>query len=197
MRQVIAVLALVSCVPVRSPVVGLQDAAGRVTCSAFAVGEHLVTAAHCVHGKRIGYVTRDLWNRTARGQLVANVAHIDREHDWAILTPPTLNGLAPLSVGQVVVGESVFTIAAKGDWVPSGGLVVTSFFAGETNGVDKLRWESTITVAPGWSGSPVINARGEVVGIVVSCTGTALDSGERVVKKCRPGLSMFVELPGL
>jgi S1-C subfamily serine protease len=173
MRLVILSALALSCVSVPSPVVGLQDATGRVTCSAFSVeGGHLVTAAHCVHGERARYVTRQIWETTTDLSRVAKVTAVDAAQDWAVLTPPNQDGLVSLRIGKVARGDLVTVIATLNDWRPATGRVVESFFAGLTvDGPDHLRWESTVTVEPGWSGAPVINARGEAVGMFVEPPG--------------------------
>jgi len=54
------------------------------------------------------------------------------------------------------------------------------------------RYTTTLDVQPGWSGSPVIDSRGRVVGVAVTCLGWEAGAGPG--KSCQPHTGRFISL---
>jgi hypothetical protein len=140
-------------------------------CSAFAIVHDqrttLVTAAHCAPGAApIRYLPRDP-NWTIGHGLAYPLA---RDGDIALLAPSVPDWLTALRVGPApLVGDEV-----------NGGHVAA--WLGAT------AFETTQSVGPGDSGSPVLNANGEAVGVVIRCH--ADDTG-----RCLPGHAVAAALP--
>ena len=51
-----------------------------------------------------------------------------------------------------------------------------------------------LSIAPGWSGSPVVGSDGQVVGVVTACLGSVRWAGLVRHKACRPGLAFVAPL---
>ena len=167
-----------------SPVVALTDGTGATICSAFAVRpERLLTAAHCVPQDAVE-VTFVRHAPIALGRENASVLRANRDDDWAVLLPatpvPVAFGLAQAADGAVSI------VPAIDNWRSTDGTVLESYFAGLVDGVEVRRWSAAIDIAPGWSGSPLLQ-HGLAVGILQRCRGDAFPR-----KSCaRPGFATF------
>jgi hypothetical protein len=163
--------------PPEDPVVViLRD--GLPVCSGFAVGPHeLLTAAHCVaDSTTVAYTTAEQWRDTARAFELARVMSVDPTRDIARLHAKlnfdTHYQLRRIVEGEPVASRSVFYSATtRGRVLPAEGLFR----------------DSTLTVIPGWSGSPVLGADGRAVGVVRSCQGGIIGA----TKFCLPNNAVF------
>ena len=193
----VAALAAVGCVPaVRAGTVQVttwplwQGRPEPAHCSGFAVltehGPRLLTAAHCVRGVVVGaevpIVTRARWDRNARGVRWARLVGSDPAADVAVLEPaadaaPELDAW-PLADRDPEPGERVRVVSGL-HWAETSGVV------GEPWELDggAVRWAVDASIAPGWSGSAVLDASGRVLGVVTSCAYLG--------QQCRPGFALF------
>ncbi len=159
-------------------VVELQCEDGQPCCNAFAVQTHrgpkLVTAAHCLRGLdsarflRFGGGLSD----------VARVTFVDLKADVAELEAPA--GMPLLLTASTAVGAS--PVWAQQAWQARAGQVI---------GTGGRFYVTTLPVAPGWSGSPVLDTEGRAVGVLVRCTA----GDDRHGKSCAPRSGIFVALP--
>lgn len=168
--------------PTEPSVVILRD--GMPECSGIAIApQTLLTAAHCVlgldPGDSIAFVTRDKWRGTARGFDVAKIVSVDADRDLATLSSliTFLNAPEQRRPGL----ETVWARSALFEQVHTGRVLPGFGFFRDT----------TLTIAPGWSGSPVFGADGKLVGIVHSCLG-GFENGQ---KFCLPESGTFAVLP--
>lgn len=139
--------------------------AWRGRCNAFALerksGElYLVTAAHCLRERALGSVVRylppDGW-----GIDRAVLVKLEPVRDYAELQPERSGGLEPLQLGPVPgSGEPVLSVSAFFQEQAPGRSI------GELSGP----WFGTTqSIEHGWSGSPVLDARGRAWGFVAKC----------------------------
>lgn len=164
-----------------------ETCAGGMTGSGFVIGGRVVTSGHLVSGAaELAFDGPGVRGRAA-------VA--------AMLNPADLAFSAPLA-GGVTTGEGL----ALGPDVPSDGSPVV--VVGRTGG--RLRWLSAVArtidgtaygsprplllldraVAPGWSGGPVVDRAGRVVGVVRAVEGSA---GITLVEPAGPLLLLTAE----
>lgn len=188
---------------VRSPLVQVaewpvgQARPDAAHCSGFAVvtpaGVRVLTAAHCAldykAGDRMPIVTRDRWEHTAWGVRWATLERVDVAADVAVLVPESaaLAELDPLALAgrDPAVGERVRMSSGR-FWSEAGGDVLGLYYSDAGNEPAE-RWVAGATVAPGWSGSPVLDSAGRVLGVVTACQGE-VSAG---VKRCKPGWAVF------
>lgn len=133
--------------------------------SGFFVGDGLIaTNVHVVRGASSGEARRVGLARTYE---VSSLVAVDASADLAVLKIPGF-AAPPLRLGQsedVAVGDAVYAIGN-----PEGleGTFSQGIVSGiRTIGADKLL-QITAPISPGSSGGPVINGRGEVVGVAVA-----------------------------
>lgn len=197
MKKALLLLLLAGCAP-RSPAVSLGN------CGAVALGPHMaLTAGHCVDWQ-VG--AKVLWEplATVRVRAEAVTVAVDRERDLAWLASDALLPNAPrMRVG--IEGEAIRAVAPVFGWRVSQGTLgrETSLGGQDAGGLcyeDRCAtvvryWETNLTIAPGWSGSPVLaDSDGALVGAVVACQGEVLWAGIKIVKRCRPGFALVAGL---
>jgi serine protease Do len=119
----------------------------------------IVTNAHVVEGaRRSGTVDVELWDGR---RLPANIVRTDRRRDLAMVRIKA-SGLPEATVGDsnaLRVGELVIAVGN-----PLGFIGAAS--TGMVHGFNNRAWiVSQLRLAPGNSGGPLANARGEMIGI--------------------------------
>jgi TPR repeat protein len=111
----------------------------------------------------------------------AQVVLRDEQHDLALLSvieadklPPAL----PLSRNHARLGASVFTIGYPRIDIMGKSPKLTDGIISSISGLrgDSSNYQISVPVQPGNSGGPLLNMKGEVVGIVTSMLGTTNDS---------------------
>jgi serine protease Do len=124
---------------------------------------YILTAAHVVGNLgKVGVVA------SHNGSEPADVLWINRAYDVALLKSDSLNGVAssPLSCRQTDIGQSVRAAGNPGPLE-----FITSWGRVSSNELQRGPWRSSIivdmTIAPGSSGGPIFDTRGNVVGLVV------------------------------
>ena len=100
--------------------------------------------------------------------------------------PPAPLALRSLCDRCSLDGARVHAVSALYEQTHSGEITGRTFA-----GVGAWYWETSMTIIPGWSGSPVLNESGQVVGIMSKCNGTTLNAGDKVKRSCVPGWSLF------
>jgi hypothetical protein len=177
-------------------------------CSAVAVldAQGLVmldTAAHCVVHKinqddpapdadQWANIGDSIWYRTQDGYYPqrATIAKYDAVRDRATLEPVDGDAPPPLALRRAKSGSRVHAVSGLYGYEVHDGRVQGKTFAGAP-GV--WFWESDVSIVPGWSGSPVLNEAGEVVGIISKCNGVSVNAGDRILHSCLPGWSIFTD----
>jgi serine protease Do len=126
---------------------------------------NVVTNAHVVEGApRSGALDVELWDGR---RLPANIVRTDRRRDLAVVRIEA-SGLPAVTVGDsnaLRVGELVIAVGN-----PLGFIGAAS--TGMVHGFNNRAWiVSQLRLAPGNSGGPLANARGEVIGINTMIAG--------------------------
>lgn len=132
----------------------------------------VVTNLHVIEGAKYGYV---LENGSSKKHSIEGYYQIDKINDLAILSVPTLTS-KPLPIStldQPEVGEKIYAIGN-----PKGlsGTISEGIVSGIRSMENKSLIQITAPISPGSSGGPVINNKGEVIGVAV---GT-LTSGQNL-----------------
>ena len=151
-----------------------QGAPQRTQPRASATGSGFVIAAGTIMTN--AHVARGCTRMTARnaaGQIVtARIRAADTRRDLAILTVPTDFG-PPLSFREsppVQLGESVITYGFPLTGILSSGPTLTTGSISALSGLrdNPVQFQISAPVQPGNSGGPLLDAQGNVVGIVTS-----------------------------
>ncbi len=117
---------------------------------------------------------------TAGDSIHARVVLRDKQNDLALLSvieldkmPPAL----PLSGNHARLGATVFTIGYPRIDIMGKTPKLTDGIISSVNGLrgDRSNYQISVPVQPGNSGGPLLNMKGEVVGIVTSMLGTTDD----------------------
>lgn len=132
---------------------------------------HILTAAHVVARARKVMIV------TAGVPVEATVLKIDEANDLAVLKAEVSSPVKPLLLGSpksVSLGSSVFTVGYPNIQVQG---VEPKFTQGVVNSLaglqdDPRMFQISAEVQPGNSGGPLVNDRGEIVGVVVSKLNT-------------------------
>lgn len=160
----------------------MQDQHGQplAMASGFVVRDGIVaTNLHAIEGAASAYArlvdqkptgdaeTGKPWEKYQKQKEVKGVVASDPEHDLVLLSVDGLKA-APLTVAdseQVAIGDEVYVVGN-----PQG--LVGTFSAGIVSGIRKVGEDSllqiTAPISPGSSGGPVLNTKGEVIGVAVA-----------------------------
>lgn len=142
----------------------------------FVVGapDRVVTAFHVVDD------ASDILVQTRDGtEIEATLVGWDRKQDVAVLQlADPIVGVTPLQLSEVApeVGEFVWTVGqplVEGNG-PTGrfeGLLAWSLSEGVVSSLGARRIQTTVTLQGGNSGGPLLDGKGRVLGVVVSCYG--------------------------
>ncbi len=141
-----------------------RGSSGVATGTAFVVHRsgYLLTCAHVVHGGK------EFTVKLGDNETPATVIEVDAEHDLALLQVTT-TGLTPLPLGDSRKVQTAQEVRVVGyplsDVLGSGVKVATGSIAGTVDRGGKQLFQLDAAVNPGNSGGPVVNDRGEVIGI--------------------------------
>lgn len=161
---------------------GLTDSGFKLryarSCNGFAIpGNQLLTAAHCVAGIEPGGEVRYL-SPDGVGHGIATLLSVNEAADLATCEA---HGLTPLEVTSPPRdGETTLAVSSYYGQTSYGkvlGHMSTGFYA------------TDFSIIKGWSGSPVLDTRGRVWGVVSRCTLD--DTG----LECAPGHTFVAALP--
>lgn len=126
---------------------------------ALATNYHVITGAHSIGVRLRG---------SGEPLLVEGVLAIDTLRDLALLKVPTASVPIPLTIVRPTVGERVIAIGN-----PLG--LESSVSEGIVSGIRQVAgtelYQITAPISPGSSGGPVLNLRGEVLGIATASLG--------------------------
>jgi S1-C subfamily serine protease len=132
----------------------------------------VVTNLHVIEGAKYGYI---LENGSSKKHSIKGYFQIDKINDLAILSVPTLTAqpLAISTLDKPEIGEKIYAIGN-----PKGlsGTISEGIVSGIRTMENKSLIQITAPISPGSSGGPVINNKGEVIGVAV---GT-LTSGQNL-----------------
>lgn len=125
-------------------------------CTAWKVGANLVaTAGHCCE---VGNVYGAIGSHAVKASVFTLLVD-DDEHDVCILRGVIAGNVINLATTSPGIGEVVWTAG-----YPRGSFLISD---GYWSGNDENGGICSVNVNPGASGSPVMNMRGEAVGILV------------------------------
>lgn len=201
-----------------STVVLLNQDSLTPSCSAVSIYDYdgsavLATAAHCLlrkvdaldpspsaekeahEGDRALYVTRNDWYYTGSDAYRATIKRIDFVRDRAVLSvnqfevPPPLPRAEPCD-RCLFENYNVHSVGAVYEWARHSGVITGKTYAGYGSSFV----ESSISINYGWSGSPVFNDNGEVMGLIIRCDPDVQDETHKT-RPCKPGWSLFTSLP--
>jgi S1-C subfamily serine protease/tRNA A-37 threonylcarbamoyl transferase component Bud32 len=146
----------------------MRDASGGVTRQAsgfFFKSDELVTALSVIEGATKGSVTFVGQNNALE---VTNVTGVDREH--GLVTLRVARARAP---GLALGNRKDTTLDDKVAVVGAGTKAEAAYAPGTISGYgDEDRIEVSAPAAQGMAGAPLLNAQGEVIGVVVETTGS-------------------------
>lgn len=169
--------------------VGLEGLDGSFYCSGVFVGEHVLTAAHCVDDQEAP-ATVDIVTRQGQ-HAEALVVFIDKDTDAAVLAPMRVipgHASTKLAAADPAPGDRVIAVGHPRyfRWL------VTQGFAGGVAAIRGHEGEWLYHSAPTWygnSGGPVFNEYAEVVGITSWGRDTAHLSAAVPLKNLRAALN--------
>jgi len=146
--------------------------AGGTTGTAWPVSSrYVVTNSHVVsEGSKVTLVS------SHGEEIPASAVLRDKTNDIVILEvkgPYALPPALPLAQSQARLGASVFTIGfPRVDFMGKAPKLSVGVISGESGlGDDPESIQTTVPIQPGNSGGPLINSKGEVVGVVKSMLG--------------------------
>lgn len=143
-------------------------------CTGFALGGQVVTANHCVPGDDAVLVSRDQWLHTANAWEPGHVVARDESRDIAWLDAAVdaqLTRGAPIASGARIAALTISGVKPGTAYSQAG------YF-----------WLTDADTLLGDSGSAVVDAHGDVIGVLSRCT---TQDG----KQCDRASGIFAELP--
>lgn len=186
-------------------------------CGAVAIGPRtLLTARHCLRGKTaVRYVTQELWEGTSDGAYMATTMRQSEGRDlaWLRVQGPAFATWLPMRGPRE--GETLRTVAPIAGWAVDVGFAGIPFRAVNTPellmpfhdeapedpaGAIGQFWSSSLSIQPGWSGSPVLGVDGALVGLVIACAKRIelvpmTDGlGWTYEQRCRPNYTIIAPL---
>ncbi len=173
---------------------------GRVMGSgtAFAITQdgYLLTARHVVlQGRNIWIVNDDVL-------YPVEVVAVDSRHDLALLKTDARFRSVPIRDSETVrLGEPVFTLGFPNIRVQGVEPKLTSGEISSLAGVQDARnaFQVSVPVQPGNSGGPLLDAEGNVIGVVNATLDTGGDSPSQNVNyalRINPGMALLREVDG-
>lgn len=135
-------------------------------------GNKVITNLHVIEGAKYGYV---LENGNSKKHKISGYFAIDKQNDLAILSVPTLTQTA-ISLSDKPMPEIGEKIYAIGNPKGLSGTISEGIVSGIRNLENKNLIQITAPISPGSSGGPVIDNKGDVIGVAV---GT-LSSGQNL-----------------
>jgi hypothetical protein len=131
--------------------------------SGFIIGNgKIVTNLHVIEGAKYGSV---FISGSSTKHKIEGYFSIDKQNDLAILSVPTLTG-KPIQLASInpEVGEKIYAIGN-----PKGlsGTISEGIVSGIRDLENKKLIQITAPISPGSSGGPVLNNKGEVIGVAV------------------------------
>lgn len=125
---------------------------------------YLVTNFHVVKGAKKVKV------KNASGVYSAEVVHVDRDNDLAILKVSGKSKPLPISKDDAQLGEAVFTIGFPNIEVQGTEPKYTDGKISSLTGIrdDPKNYQISVPVQPGNSGGPLVDMNGNVVGVIVA-----------------------------
>lgn len=153
---------------------------------------YAVTNHHVVAGKK----TLTLVNREGN-EITAHVIASDKEHDIAFLrvnNPGDLPPALPFTQHRPSLGASVFTIGFPRIDIMGKTPKLSQGVISGVNGLrdDPTNYQISVPIQPGNSGGPLLNMRGEVVGMITAMLGSVL--GENGVAKPIPNINYALKV---
>jgi S1-C subfamily serine protease len=146
--------------------------AGGTTGTAWPISSrYVVTNSHVVsEGSKVTLVS------SQGEEIPASAVLRDEANDIIILevkNPHVLPPALPLAKSQAKLGASVFTIGfPRVDFMGRAPKLSSGVISGESGlGDDPGSFQTTVPIQPGNSGGPLVNMKGEVVGVVKSMLG--------------------------
>ncbi len=147
----------------------------------FIAPDMIVTNIHVVAGDESISVTE----ADGTEYTIENIIGSDPAHDLVILEVPGKQRGTPLSMSSSLIGEPIFVTGYKDrKYKVTGGIVY---------GSNDKRIRHDAMTSPGRSGGPVLNLKGEVIGITVGSDGTNLSNAipsnilKALLKKSKSG----------
>lgn len=139
-------------------------------CTGFVVAPNVVlTAFHCIRGGVLAEINADFQIRTHGGELLkpTKVLGFDFKRDYLFLEVPGLDKIGHLSFSKkYTIGEKVYTVGnvgGEGTAIREGIMASTTEDPNDPK-IEYIRYSAP--ASPGNSGGPLINAYGEIVGLV-------------------------------
>jgi hypothetical protein len=131
--------------------------------SGFIIGDgRVVTNLHVIEGAKYGSV---FISGSSAKHKIEGYFSIDKQNDLAILSVPTLTG-KPIQLASTnpEIGEKVYAIGN-----PKGlsGTISEGIVSGIRDLENKKLIQITAPISPGSSGGPVLNNKGEIIGVAV------------------------------
>lgn len=123
---------------------------------------YIATNYHVIEGATAAYIKLVGKQTTYR---VEHITAIDPEHDLAILKVSNANPvvLSLANSDKVEIGETVYAVGNPKGFLE--GTVSNGIISGIRTDTNKKWLQMTAPISPGSSGGPVLNTRGEVIGI--------------------------------
>ena len=145
---------------------GIQKLDGTISEGSgfFIRPSYIATNYHVIEGATAAYIKLVGKQTTYR---VENIAATDARHDLAILKISNTNPVVlPLADSDTVeIGETVYAVGNPKGFLE--GTVSDGIISGIRTDSNKKWLQMTAPISPGSSGGPVLNTRGEVIGISI------------------------------